>query len=199
MEAAGAPWWQAHLQRRRTLRTGAVGAAPLAPLALLSLFSAPPQQGATLHQADVWVHTRSSQGKPITDRGLQVRGGTGACGCPLRSVQLPAALRVAESAPWPSTHPRCSALRLVGTHLVKSPLAPALLQDCHAVPGQLLLYNTVEGFRGADKHQLMKQVGVVGECSGVVTRREGAGAGVQVGPEHGSGASRGCAVLEACL
>lgn len=34
------------------------------------------------------------------------------------------------------------------------------------VPGQLLLYNTVEGFRGADKNLLMKQVGVGGVAGG---------------------------------
>ncbi|GFR41415.1 hypothetical protein Agub_g2098, partial [Astrephomene gubernaculifera] len=29
--------------------------------------------------------------------------------------------------------------------------------DCHAAPGRLLLFNTVEGFRGADKAALMRQ------------------------------------------
>ncbi|EFJ47204.1 ubiquitin activating E1 enzyme-like protein, partial [Volvox carteri f. nagariensis] len=30
--------------------------------------------------------------------------------------------------------------------------------DCHAAPGQLLLFNTIEGFRGSDKQSLMRQV-----------------------------------------
>ncbi|KAG2455180.1 hypothetical protein HYH02_000996 [Chlamydomonas schloesseri] len=41
-----------------------------------------------------------------------------------------------------------------------SSLRPAACSrlDCHAAPGRLLLYNTIEGFRGADKPALMRQV-----------------------------------------